>query len=121
MTEQRSIQHLRSTSLAVALVATALCVTHLLHGVVSTAGYLFFYIAVVASAWFGGKWAGWLAVILSMLAVAYFFMPPINSFKVNRESIPLFVEFAVSSAIVSWFSTWRRQAEAALRQARDEL
>jgi C4-dicarboxylate-specific signal transduction histidine kinase len=121
MAEQRSTSLLRSTALAIALVATAFFVTHLLQGVVSLAGYLFFYVAVVASAWFGGKWSGWLAVILSTLIVAYFFMPPIYSFKVNRESLPVFAEFAASSAVVSWFSTWRRQAETALREARDEL
>jgi C4-dicarboxylate-specific signal transduction histidine kinase len=121
MAEPRSISFLRSTCLAIALVAAAFVVTHLLQGVVSLAGYLFFYTAVVASAWFGGKWSGWLAVILSTLIVAYFFMPPIYSFKVNRESLPVFVEFAVSSAVVSWFSTWRRHAETALREARDEL
>ncbi len=107
--------------LAIALVAGALGLTLFLQNVVSTAGYLFFYTAVVASAWFGGKRSGWLAVILSTLAVAYFFMPPIYSFKVNRESWPIFVEFAASSTVVSWFSTWRKQAETALRQARDEL
>src|ERR1700691_1088804 len=56
-----------------------------------------------------------------MMAVGYFFTPPIYSFKVDREFLPVFVEFAASSAIVSWFSSWRRQAEAALRKARDEL
>jgi C4-dicarboxylate-specific signal transduction histidine kinase len=107
--------------LAIVLVAGALGLTLFLQNVVSTAGYLFFYTAVVASAWFGGKRSGWLAVILSTLAVAYFFMPPIYSFKVNRESWPIFVEFAASSTVVSWFSTWRKQAETALQQARDEL
>ncbi len=67
-----------------ALVAAALGLTFLLQSVVSTAGFLFFYTAVVASAWFGGKWAGGLAVILSALAVAYFFTPPIHSFAVDR-------------------------------------
>lgn len=121
MSGQRSISPARSSVLAIPLVATALGVTYLLQGVVSTAGYLFFYTAVVASAWFGGKWSGWLAAVLSTLTVAYFFMPPINSFKVDREFIPIFIEFAVSSAVVSWFSSWRKQAEAALRRARDEL
>jgi C4-dicarboxylate-specific signal transduction histidine kinase len=110
-----------SCGLAVALVAIGLGLTLLLRNAVSTAGYIFFYIAVVASAWFGGKWSGWLAVILSTLAVAYFVLPPIYSLKVNREFWPIFVEFAASSAIVSWFSSWRRQAEAALALARDEL
>jgi C4-dicarboxylate-specific signal transduction histidine kinase len=102
-------------------VATALGVTQLLQNIVSTAGYLFFYTAVVASAWFGGKWSGGLAVVLSTLAVAYFFIPPIHSFAVNSESLPLFIEFAASSVIISWFSSFRRQAETALARARDEL
>ncbi len=107
--------------LALALVAGALSLTFLLQSVVSTAGYLFFYIAVVASAWFGGKWPGGLAVIFSTLAVEYFFMAPIHSLRVNRESLPIFIEFAVSAMVISWFSSWRRQAEAELKYARDEL
>jgi len=107
--------------LAVTLVGAALAITFLLQSTVSTAGYIFFYTAVVASAWFAGKGPGWLAVFLSVLAVAYFFTPPIYSFAVNRQSLPVFVEFAASALIVSWFSSWRRQAEAELRYARDEL
>jgi C4-dicarboxylate-specific signal transduction histidine kinase len=112
---------LAGVALAIVLVAAALGLTLLLQNVVSTAGYLFFYAAVVASAWFGGRGSGWVAVLLSTLAVSYFFLPPIFSFKVDRESLPVFIEFAASSAIVSWFSLWRRQAETALRRARDEL
>jgi C4-dicarboxylate-specific signal transduction histidine kinase len=107
--------------LAVALVAAALGVTLLLQSVVSTAGYIFFYIAVVASAWFAGKWPGGLAVILSALSVAYFFTPPVHSFSVDRQSLPVFIEFAASALVVGWFSSWRREAETELRYARDEL
>jgi C4-dicarboxylate-specific signal transduction histidine kinase len=107
--------------LALALVATALGLTMLLQSVVSTAGYLFFYTAVVASAWFGGKWSGGLAVILSTLSVEYFFIPPVHSFGVNRESLPVFIEFAASAVVISWFSAFRKQAETALAKARDEL
>ncbi len=102
--------------LAIVFVASALGLTFLLRSIISTAGYLFFYIAVVASAWFGEKWPGWLAVVLSVLAVEYFFIAPIHSFGVNRESLPIFVEFAVSALVVSWFSSWRRQAEAELQR-----
>ncbi|MGA2600988.1 MAG: ATP-binding protein [Bryobacteraceae bacterium] len=107
--------------LAVALVAAALGLTFLLQSVVSTAGFLFFYIGVVTSTWFGGRWPGALAVVLSALAVAYFFTPPLYSFEMDRQSLPVFIEFAASSAVVGWFSSWRRQAEAELRYARDEL
>jgi C4-dicarboxylate-specific signal transduction histidine kinase len=118
---RRSASAILSYGLAVALVAAALGLTVLLQHVVSTAGYIFLYAAVAVSTWFGGKWSGGLAVILSTLAVAYFFMPPIYSFKVNREFVPVFIEFAASSAVVSWFSSWRKQAETALQHARDEL
>ncbi len=104
-----------------ALVAAALAATLLLQSKVSTAGFLFFYIAVVASAWFGGKLSGGLAVILAALSVAYFFTPPIHSFAIDRQSLPVFTEFAASALIVSWFSSWRKRAEAELRYARDEL
>src|ERR1700722_2364021 len=107
--------------LAVAFVAAALALTILLQSVVSTAGFLFFYIAVVASTWFTGRWPGGLALVLSAMAVAYFFTPPIYSFVVDRQSLPVFIEFAASSVVVSWFSSWRKQAEAELRYARDEL
>ncbi len=107
--------------LAVVLVAAALGVTFLLQNLVSTASYLFFYTAVVASAWFGGTWAGGLAAILSILAVEYYFLPPFHSFQVSRESVPVFIEFAATSVIVGWFSTWRRAAEAELKHARDHL
>src|ERR1700733_14119738 len=107
--------------LAAALVAAALGLTFLLQSVVSTAGFLFFYIAVVASTWFAGRWPGGLAVVLSALAVAYFFTPPIHSFEVDRQSLPVFIEFAASSVVVGWFSSWRKQADAELRYARDEL
>jgi C4-dicarboxylate-specific signal transduction histidine kinase len=107
--------------LAVTLVAAALTVTLLLQNVISTAGFVFFYTAVVASTWFGGKWSGSLAVVLSTLVVEYFFIPPIHSFGVSRESLPIFIEFAASAAVVGWFSSWRKQAESALEHARDEL
>jgi C4-dicarboxylate-specific signal transduction histidine kinase len=107
--------------LALLFVSAALALTFLLQSVVSTAGYIFFYIAVVASAWFGGKLPGALATILSVMAVAYFFIPPDYSFKVNRESLPIFVEFAVSAAVVGWFSSRRKQAEVELQYARDQL
>jgi C4-dicarboxylate-specific signal transduction histidine kinase len=107
--------------LALVLVAAALGLTFALQSFVSTAGYLFFYIAVVATSWFGGKWPGGLAVVLSVTAVAYFFTPPVHSFAVDRQSLPLFIEFAASSVVVGWFSSWRKNAEAELRYARDEL
>src|ERR1700722_14978394 len=110
-----------SFGLAIGLVAAALAVTILLQSVVSTAGYVFFYAAVLATTWFGGKWAGALSVILSTLVVDYYFVLPLHSLGVRRQSLPIFIEFAASSVLVAWFSSWRKQAEAALHHARSEL
>lgn len=118
---RRAASALLLGGLAVTLVAVALAVTLLLRNVVSTAGFVFFYTAVVAATWFGGKWSGSLAVILSTLVVEYFFIPPLHSFGVNRESLPVFIEFAASSGVVAWFSARRKQAETALEDARDQL
>jgi C4-dicarboxylate-specific signal transduction histidine kinase len=60
-------------------------------------------------------------MILSAGAVEYFFIAPVHSFAINRESLPIFIEFAASALVVGWFSSWRKQAEAELRYARDEL
>jgi C4-dicarboxylate-specific signal transduction histidine kinase len=117
----RSASVIFQCGLAVVLVAAALLATFLLQSVVSTAGFIFFYAAVVASAWFGGKWSGWLAMVLSTEAIEYFFMAPLYSFGVNRESWPILIEFAASALVVGWFSSWRKRAEAELRYARDEL
>jgi len=107
--------------LAVALVGAAVILTLLLQGSVPLAGYIFFYAAITAASWFGGKRAGGIAVLLSMVAVEYFFVPPIHSLRVSRDSMPVFIEFALTSAVIAWFSSWRKDAEAELQRARDEL
>jgi C4-dicarboxylate-specific signal transduction histidine kinase len=117
----RAVTFLYCNGLALALVTAAFALTFLLKNFVSTAGYLFFYIAVVLSAWFGGKWSGGIAAVLSVLLVDYFFTVPLYSLVLDNYSWPVFVEFAVTAAIVGWFSSWRRQAETALQRAREDL
>jgi C4-dicarboxylate-specific signal transduction histidine kinase len=103
------------------VVGAALALTLLLRQIHSETGYIFFYGAVVAASWFGGRWPGWLSVFLSMAAVEYFFLPPLHSFALRRESVPIFIEFATSSAVIGWFSSWRKEAEVELKRARREL
>lgn len=114
-------QVLFRAGLAVLLVAAALGLTVLLQSTVPLAGYIFFYVAVVGASWYGDKWSSALAVILSVLVVEYFFTPPIHSFALRSDALPVFLEFAVTAAVIAWFSAWRRRAESALQHARDEL
>jgi C4-dicarboxylate-specific signal transduction histidine kinase len=107
--------------LTIVLLAAACLLTQLTQNLGSAAGFIFFYVAVAASTWYGGAWVGVTAVILATLSVEYFFMPPLHSLRVNREFLPVFVEFAGSAGVIGWFSSWRKQAEKALTEARDEL
>jgi two-component system sensor kinase FixL len=80
-----------------------------------------FYAAIVASAWFGGRGPGLLAVVLSELAIDYYFVPPYYSLRLGPKPISFMVVFGVLAIFTSWMSAKRRQAEEGLKQARDEL
>jgi signal transduction histidine kinase len=80
-----------------------------------------FFAAVMASAWFGGTGEGLFAVLLSTVVVAYFFVPPYYSWTITPTAVSYFAAFVVCALVVSWVSSARRQTEAALREARDQL
>jgi PAS domain S-box-containing protein len=68
----------------------------------SNAPYLVFVLAVMVAARFGGRRAGWLATVLSTLAVTWFFLPPRGTLIIDNgpsaTGLGLFVlvAFAVS-------------------------
>src|SRR5678816_2479531 len=80
-----------------------------------------FYAAIVVSAWFGGRGPGLLAVVLSELAIDYYFVPPFYSLRLGAKPISFMIVFGVLAIFTSWMSSKRRQAEEELKQARDEL
>ena len=84
--------------------------------------FLFLFLgAVVASAWFGGMAAGLFAVMLSIVAVDYFFIPPVNSFTLNAAVILYLASFVVCALAASWVSSAIKRSEVALKEARDQL
>lgn len=80
-----------------------------------------FFGSVIASAWFGGAKAGALSVALSTVVVAFFFTPPLYSFKISAAAWPYFISFVVCSIVVSLVGVVRRNAESQIRVARDLL
>jgi K+-sensing histidine kinase KdpD len=80
-----------------------------------------FFAAVMASAWLGGTGPGIFAVILSTLAVDYYFVPPLHSLAINATDTAYFVAFIVSALAASWVSSSKKKSEEALREARDHL
>jgi C4-dicarboxylate-specific signal transduction histidine kinase len=107
--------------LAIGLVALALALSLFLLVPFGNPLWLFFPVAVIASTWFGGRGPGWVAVALSSLAVLYYFAVPVHSFAVRPQDIPFFLTFAACQAASNWLVSWRRETEASLREARDEL
>ena len=107
--------------LAILLFTAGLGLTFLLQPIVS---YPFLYpllFAVMASAWFGGTGPGVFAVLLSLLAVSYWFIPPDDSFAMKPDDIPYFAAFAASALLAGWLSSDRRRIERKLRERSAEL
>lgn len=79
-----------------------------------------FYAAVVGAAWIGTG-PGCLAVVLSVVAVQYFFTPPEWSFEVAPEDVPFTGTFVICAVMTLAWSWQRKRTERTLQDARDTL
>jgi signal transduction histidine kinase len=70
-----------------------------------------FLFAIAVAAWYGGTGAAVLALLLSCISFAYFFVEP-------SHSIPYFILFASFALLVSWFSSVRRRVEGELTEGK---
>ena len=80
-----------------------------------------FFGAIMCSAWFGGFIAGTLSVLLSSLAIDYFFVPPFYSMTVGREFRSYLAAFVICAIAITAVSSARRRSETAIKASRDEL
>jgi K+-sensing histidine kinase KdpD len=112
---------IRRYGIALLFVAAAFALTLLLQRFFPYPFLFLFFAAVMASAWFGGTAAGFLAVLVSTLLVDYFFLPPYHTFAIEPTDLAYFVAFILCAIAASWVSASKRQAEEALRQARNNL
>src|SRR6266850_5567710 len=81
-------------------VTAALLIARWLESNSHTAPVSLFLCAVMLSAWFGGIGPGVLAVVLSFLAFAYHFEPPVYSLAMEVLQIPRFLIFVLSALYV---------------------
>jgi signal transduction histidine kinase len=110
-----------SCGIAVLSVAIALIIGRWPPLHLQTAPVSLFLCAVIFSAWFGGAGPGLLAILLSVLAFDYYFLPPVHSLVPNPEEIPRLVIFMLSALFVGSLSAAQRSAAESLRRGRDEL
>jgi PAS domain S-box-containing protein len=106
---------------ALCFVALSLGVTLLLQHLFPYPFLFLFFGAVMASAWFGGMGAGLFAVLISTLAVDYFFVPPYYSFAIKTTEEAYFAAFVICALVASWASSSKKRSEVALLETRDHL
>jgi len=106
---------------AVVCVSAALASSLLLQRLFPYPFLFLFFAAVMSSAWFGGTAPGLFAVLVSTLAVDYFFVPPFHSFAINATDTAYFVAFVLCALAASWVSSTKRKSEEALIEARGQL
>ena len=108
-------------SIAVFFVFLALLWTFPLQHVIAYPFVFLFFGAIMCSAWFGGYTAGSMAVVLSSIAVTFFFVPPFYSMSVAREFRSYVAAFALCAMAIAMVSSSRRRSETAVKFARDQL
>lgn len=87
---------------AVVSVALAIVLTLLLQPLLMPAVLPLFFLAVTFSTWYGGRGAGFVATILSVLASRYFLLPPLYSFlPVPSAAIVELVVFSLVTLLIS--------------------
>ena len=112
---------LKPYALSFLMVAAALITTLLLRSLFPYPFLFLFFAAVMASAWVGETGVGLFAVLLSTIAVDYFFVPPFYSFAINATDTTYFAAFVLCALAANWVSSSKKRSEEALRDARDQL
>lgn len=80
-----------------------------------------FFGAIMCSAWFGGFIAGSMSVVLSSLAIVFFFVPPFYSMAIGQEFRSYVAAFVICAMAITAVSTARQKSESAVKDARNEL
>jgi PAS domain S-box-containing protein len=112
---------MKPIAIASCFVIVALLWTFPLQHVIAYPFVFLFFGAIMGSAWFGGFIAGIMSVIMSGLLVTYFFIPPLFSMSVAKDSQSFLAAFLVCAIAISIVGSARRRSEGAVRLARDQL
>jgi K+-sensing histidine kinase KdpD len=117
----RTLTRLLSSYVVAAIsVGIAVVITLKLGSVIKHTATLFFC-SVMLSSWYGGLWPGVFAALLSVVALDYYFIPPLYAFGISLEEAPDMIVFVSTALFIGWLSGEQKRAKESLRQARDEL
>jgi C4-dicarboxylate-specific signal transduction histidine kinase len=117
----RTLTRLFSSCFVAAIsVGLAVVITLNLGPGVKHTGTLFFC-SVMISSWYGGLLPGVFAALLSVLALDYYFLPPLYALGISLEEAPDVIVFVATALLISWLNGRQKRAQEALRLAHDEL
>lgn len=107
---------LRGYAISILCSFAALSATRLLRNPIFPTPLLFAAISI--STWYGGGIAGVLNVVISALALDYYFIPPEGSLSLDKALWPYLFEFAIPALLTCWFVQRRKIAERQAELAR---
>lgn len=107
-----------ATAFAVALAAAA---TLVLRPWMGPSVSILFFPAIILAAMYGGYGPSILGALLSTVCLAFFIIPPYNSFDVGTDDALRLAVFAAVAVVTASISSARQRAEALQRQAFKEL
>jgi signal transduction histidine kinase len=82
---------------------------------------LFFLAAVIVSARWSGLPAAGITILLSVLALDFFFIKPLYAIGLAWDDLPIVTEFVLVALLASSLNEANRRAKAALARANEEL
>ena len=91
---------LSSYVVAAISVGIAVVITLKLGSVVKHTATLFFC-SVILSSWYGGLWPGVVAALLSVVALDYYFIPPLYALGISLEEAPDMIVFVATALFIS--------------------
>ena len=80
-----------------------------------------FFCSVMLTSWYGGLWPGVFAGIVSVLALDYYFIPPLHALGIGPEDVADLIAFIATALFISWLNSEQKRAKESIRRARDEL
>ena len=113
-------RNLISYLVAVLSVAFAVIITLLIGPAMKHSSTLFFC-SVMLTSWCGGLWPGVFAGILSVLALDYYFIPPLYALGIGPEDVADLIAFVATALFISWLNGDQKRAKESIRRAHDEL
>ena len=106
--------------MAAVSVGIATVITIKLGSVVKHSATLFFC-SVMLSSWYGGLWPGVFAALLSVVALDYYFIPPLYALGISLEEAPDVIVFVATALFIGWLSGNQKRTQELLSKARDQL